>query len=84
MSKHQSRTVNTDCFILKDKSTNTDSTANAANRNHSIVKGRQTPLFFLYEAGSIRKSCELYKYVDDETHHYGLQEQENILRQEGH
>lgn len=35
------------------------------------------PLFFLYETGRLRPCYH-------ETHHYGLQEQENILRQEGH
>lgn len=40
--------------------------------------------FFLSEAGWTRKSCELRKYVHDETHHYWLQEQEDILRQKGH
>lgn len=39
--------------------------------------------FFQFEAERIRKSWELCKYVNDETHHHRLQQQENILRQEG-
>lgn len=46
------------------------------------MKGRQRPFFPVW-AGRIRKSRELRKNVDDETHHHWLQQQENILRQEG-
>lgn len=50
---------------------------------HCHMKAAKT-IIFLYETGRLRKSSEMKKNVYLETHHYRLQEQENILRQEGH